>query len=151
MNETATTQSAKEIEGLHAWFCERTRLKTKLCFSERIWFDRLRDYEYDAGKLKTDCDLIVRYLQREIAAGSRNVGALKLGNFLQPDTFDSDLALAKLAAGRVRAKEQGPRNPEPIGPMLRLRKEEIARKLKEFRLHLAETPSEQIDEGIGHE
>ncbi len=151
MNESATTQSTKEIEILHAWFCERTRLKTKLCFSERIWFDRLKDYEYDAGKLKSDCDLIIRYLQREIAARNRNIGALKLGNFLQPDTFDSDLALAKLAAGKVRAKEQGPRQPEPIGPILRMHHDEIARKLKEFRLKLATQPSEQNEEGIGHE
>jgi hypothetical protein len=89
MNDTE-----QKIAELHAWYCQRTRLKTKICFSQQLWFDRLRDYEYDSAKLRGDCELIVRYLQREINRDKRNLGALKLSNFLQPDSFDSDLALA---------------------------------------------------------
>jgi hypothetical protein len=78
----------------------------KLCFSQALWFDRLRDYEYNAANLRADCELAVRYLQREISRDKRNLGALKLSNFLQPDNFDSDLALAKLSL--YRAKNQRP-------------------------------------------
>ena len=55
------------IAGLHAWWCKRTGAETKLFFSQRLWHDRLRDYQYDAEKLRADVELILRYLKREIA------------------------------------------------------------------------------------
>jgi hypothetical protein len=39
----------------------------------------------------------VRYLQREIRHGRRNVGALKLSNLLQPDRFEEDFSLSHIA------------------------------------------------------
>lgn len=98
------TETEQAIAELHAWYCQRTGLVTKLCFSQALWFEMLRSYKYDAAALRADAELIVRYLKNEIAkkdrqpgAPGRNLGALKLQNFLQPDNFDSDLAIAKLA------------------------------------------------------
>lgn len=56
----------------------------------------LRSYNNDAAALRADAELIVRYLKREIGRDKRNLGALKLVNFLQPDNFDADLAIAKM-------------------------------------------------------
>src|ERR1051326_5378694 len=96
-NSHRMTLTERQIHELHHWFCERTRLYTKLIFSQRLWYDMLRAYGHDCARLRADVDVIVRYLKREISRGKRNMGALKLINFLQPDNFDSDLALARLA------------------------------------------------------
>lgn len=90
------TATETAIAELHAWFCERTGIHTKLCFSQRLWFEMLRSYENNTERLRADADLIVRYLKKEIARDKRNLGALKLINFLQPDNFDADLAIARL-------------------------------------------------------
>jgi hypothetical protein len=91
----------KNVEGLivdlHELFCERSGVRTKLCFSQRLWYDLAKSYDFKFGELRMDVELAVRYLKREIARDKRNVGALKLQNFLQPDNFDADLALARLA------------------------------------------------------
>ena len=39
---------------------------------------------------------VVRYLQKEIRAGRRNVGALKLSNLLQLDLFEEDLNISRV-------------------------------------------------------
>ena len=50
---------------------------------ERMWYELLR-----AGYTLQDLRAVIVYLQREIRAQRRNVGALKLSNLLQPDRFD---------------------------------------------------------------
>ncbi len=104
--EKLNTSTAQRINDLHCWYCKRTGLNTKLCFSERLWFDRLRDYSYDESALRIDCELIVRYLKREIARDKRNLGSLKLSNFLQPDEFDSNLALARFSKQKTSNVER---------------------------------------------
>jgi hypothetical protein len=101
------TETEIAIAELHGWYCELTRIRTKLCFSQSLWFEMLRSYKYDAAALRADAELIVRYLKREIARDKRNLGALKLSNFLQPDNFDSDLAIARLAKIGNRKSEVG--------------------------------------------
>lgn len=39
---------------------------------------------------------VVRYLQKEVRAGRRNVGALKLSNLLQLDRFEEDLNISRV-------------------------------------------------------
>jgi hypothetical protein len=124
------------VKELHSWFCQRTGLQTRLCFSERLWFDRLRDYNYDSDELQADCELIIKYLRREIAQkadgrSGRNVGALKLSNFLQPDNFDADLAIAKLESKKNRSRKQESRKPETARPQLT--SEEIESRRQKFR------------------
>jgi hypothetical protein len=91
------SETENAVAELHAFYCERSGLQTRLCFAQRAWYDRLRDYDFNADALRADIDLLVRYLKREIARDKRNMGALKLSNLLQPDQFDEDVALARLA------------------------------------------------------
>jgi hypothetical protein len=131
------TATEKAIAELHAWYCETTRLHTKLCFSQHLWADRLRDYKYDAAALRADAELIVRYLKREIARDKRNLGALKLVNFLQPDNFDADLAIARLATKRPNESgKKGNRNLDCVGIESRADDQtrgKIAEQLRTFR------------------
>jgi len=69
---------------------------------ERLW------YEFPhAGFSAADLKQVVSYLQKEIRAPRRNVGALKLSNLLQLDRFEEDLHIS-----RVRLKPLVQR-PEP--------------------------------------
>lgn len=55
-----------------------------------------------------DLRRLILYLQREIRAGRRYVGALKLSNLLQLDRFEEDLALT-----RVQLRPPSPPPPLP--------------------------------------
>ncbi len=57
---------------------------------ERLWFEFLR-----AGFAPHQLQRVVRYLQKEIRAGRRNVDALKLSNLLQLDRFEEDLNISQ--------------------------------------------------------
>ena len=74
---------------------------------QRQWFELLR-----AGHTLADIEHVVRYLQREIHATRRNVGALKLSNLLQPDRFEEALGISRL---RVRPPARSP-VPKPSPP-----------------------------------
>lgn len=63
------------------------------------------------GYCLDDVRRLILYLQREIRAGRRYVGALKLSNLLQPDRFEEDLALS-----RVRLRPHDPPTPNPAPP-----------------------------------
>ena len=58
-----------------------------------------------------DLRAVILYLQREIRAQRRNVGALKLSNLLQPDRFEEDLQIS-----RVRLRPPPPSQPAPPSP-----------------------------------
>lgn len=60
------------------------------------------------GYTLEDIRRLIGYLQREIRAGRRYVGALKLSNLLQLERFEEDLALS-----RVRLR---PPDPPPVSP-----------------------------------
>jgi hypothetical protein len=57
---------------------------------------------------------VIAYLQREIRAQRRNVGALKLSNLLQPDRFEEDLQISRV---RLRLPSPVP-SPPPSAPAL---------------------------------
>ena len=78
---------APEIRALHQLYCQLTAQKLALRFDrERLWYEFLRA-GFSAQNLKS----VISYLQKEIRAGRRNVGALKLSNLLQLDRFEEDL------------------------------------------------------------
>jgi hypothetical protein len=147
------TSTETQISELHRWFCERTGLQTKLCFAQRLWFEMLRSYminsdeegpisiELAAVRLRADADLIIRYLKREIGRDKRNLGALKLINFLQPDNFDADLAIARMAIKKtgLRKPDTGKENGNVDAPGIPdddpLRKETVG-KLRALRQSL---------------
>jgi hypothetical protein len=64
---------------------------------ERLWYEFLR-----AGFSNDDLKTVVTYLQKEIRASRRNVGALKLSNLLQLDRFEEDLNISKVRLRSAR-------------------------------------------------
>ena len=98
---------AQAIEQAHALYCQLTGQILRLGFDrERLWYELLR-----AGFSLEDLRIVVTYLQREIRAQRRNVGALKLCNLLQLDRFEEDLQIS-----RVRLHPPTPPAPRPPAP-----------------------------------
>lgn len=102
------------IQQAHALYCRLTGQSVSLRFDrERLWCDFFR-----AGFTETDLQRVVRYLQREIREGRRNVGALKLYNLLQPDRFEDDLNISRVAlyASKTSGSTPEPRSAPPANP-----------------------------------
>src|SRR5207249_5226253 len=96
---------AAAIQQAHRFYCQLTGQTLGLGFDrERMWYELLR-----AGYTLQDLRTVIVYLQREIRAQRRNVGALKLSNLLQPDRFEEDLQIS-----RVRLRPPLP--PKPALP-----------------------------------
>ena len=93
------------IAQAHQRYCQLTGQTLRLAFDrERLWYELLR-----VGYSLVDLRAVITYLQREIRAQRRNVGALKLSNLLQPDRFEEDLQIS-----RVRLRPLPP--PSPPAP-----------------------------------
>jgi hypothetical protein len=98
---------AAAIAQAHQLYGQLTGQRLRLAFDrERRWYDLLR-LGYSLQDLRT----VITYLQREICAQRRNVGALKLSNLLQPDRFEEDLQIS-----RVRLRVASPTQPAPPSP-----------------------------------
>jgi hypothetical protein len=73
-------------------YCRLTGQRVSLRFDrERLWYEL-----FHAGFDEADLQRVIRYLQREIREGRRNVGALKLSNLLQLDRFEEDLNISQV-------------------------------------------------------
>ncbi|MBU6401063.1 MAG: hypothetical protein KGS61_12140 [Verrucomicrobia bacterium] len=97
------------IDSLHQTYGRLTGQNLSRRFDrERLWFEFLR-----AGFTRTDLVQVVRYLQREIRHGRRNVGALKLSNLLQLDRFEEDLNISRV---RLSASPPSPQTPSALRP-----------------------------------
>lgn len=88
------------------------------------------------GHSLDDLRHVISYLQREIRAGRRNVGALKLSNLLQLDRFEEDLQIS-----RVRVRPEPPPAVIPPFPQQPPLQDEQARQralaiLRQFRASL---------------
>ena len=82
----------EQILAAHTLYCQLTGQRISLRFDrQHAWFDFLR-----AGFSLDDLRRVLTYLQREIRAGRRNVGALKLSNLLQLDRFEEDWNISQL-------------------------------------------------------
>ena len=93
------------LQHAHQLYCTLTGQTLRLAFDrERMWYDLLA-----AGYTLDDLRAVLTYLQGEIRANRRNVGALKLSNLLQLDRFEEDLQIS-----RVRLRS--PANPRPSRP-----------------------------------
>ena len=94
------------IQEAHRLYCQRTGQTLRLAFDrERMWYELLR-----LGYSLEDLRAVITYLQREIRAQRRNVGALKLSNLLQPDRFEEDLQISHV---RLRPPPVAPATPPP--------------------------------------
>src|SRR6516225_2711034 len=86
------TNTLAALRAAHELYCRLTAQKLTLRFDrERLWYEFLR-----AGFNAQDLKTVVAYLQKEIRANRRNVGALKLSNLLQLDRFEEDLNISKV-------------------------------------------------------
>ena len=110
---------ALAISQAHQLYCQLTGQSLRLAFDrERMWYELLR-LGYSLQDLRT----VISYLQREIRAQRRNVGALKLSNLLQPDRFEEDLQIS-----RVRLRVASPTPPAwPPPPPLPARAQQQGR------------------------
>ena len=117
---------------LHELYCHWTAQTLSLRFDrERLWYEFLR-----AGFSAADLERVVTYLQKEICAERRNIGALKLSNLLQLDRFEEDLNIS-----RVRLKPPAPHPNPTVHPTLDpeiddQQREKIPGELRIFRQHL---------------
>jgi hypothetical protein len=93
-----------QIQQLHQLYGQLTGQKLSLRFDrERLWFEFLR-----AGFTPEDLRQVVRYLQKEIRATRRNVGALKLSNLLQLDRFEEDLNISRVRLSAPPSQRSAP-------------------------------------------
>lgn len=121
------------VENLHRLYCQLTGQQLSLRFErQRLWFEFLRA-GFDAEALQR----VVRYLQKQIRAGRRNVGALKLSNLLQLDRFEEDLNLIHIRLQPPASPPAKKTEPPPLSSAeeQRLRQEATAA-LRRFREEL---------------
>ena len=116
---SAVPVDAAAIAQAHQLYCQLTGQRLRLAFDrERMWYELLR-LGYSLQDLRT----LITYLQREIRAQRRNVGALKLSNLLQPDRFEEDLQIS-----RVRLRPPPPSPPaQPAPPVLSVQERQQGR------------------------
>jgi hypothetical protein len=99
----------ERIQQAHALYCRLTGQRVSLRFDrERLWYEL-----FQAGFNEVDLQKIIRYLQREIREGRRNVGALKLSNLLQLDRFEEDLNISRV---QLYAPKPSGIAPQPAPP-----------------------------------
>jgi hypothetical protein len=104
----------ERIQQAHALYCRLTGQRVSLRFDrERLWYEL-----FHAGFNEADLQKVIRYLQREIREGRRNVGALKLSNLLQIDRFEEDLNISQVQLyapkpPKPALKESDPAPPQP--------------------------------------
>jgi hypothetical protein len=128
-NTKSWSQSVRE---LHQLYCHWTAQTLSLRFDrERLWYEFLR-----AGFSAADLKHVVTYLQKEIRAARRNIGALKLSNLLQLDRFEEDLNIS-----RARLKPLAPHPKPAVQPALDPQiadhqRDKILNELRIFRQHL---------------
>ena len=100
----------QRIQQAHALYGRLTGQRVSLRFDrERLWFELFR-----AGFTEADLQRVIRYLQREIREGRRNVGALKLSNLLQLDRFEEDLNISRVLLYAPKPASALP--PRPAAP-----------------------------------
>jgi hypothetical protein len=135
------TNTPAAIRATHELYCQLTGQKLTMRFDrERLWYEFLR-----AGFSAEDLKSVVAYLQKEIRASRRNVGALKLSNLLQLDRFEEDLNISKVRlrsappsySAACAAADPSPPTPAQLQDLRQRAKAAFAR----LRQELGKTPN----------
>lgn len=99
----------ERIQQAHALYCRLTGQHVSLRFDrQRLWYEL-----FHAGFNEADLQKVIRYLQREIRQGRRNVGALKLSNLLQIDRFEEDLNISRVQLYAPKSSKSAAPPPMP--------------------------------------
>jgi hypothetical protein len=135
------TDTLAVLRATHELYCQLTGQKLSLRFDrERLWYEFLR-----AGFNAQDLKRVVAYLQKEIRASRRNVGALKLSNLLQLDRFEEDLNISNVRL-RSAPPPQSPRStptdpPPPTPAQLQNLRQKAKAVFARLREELGRTPN----------
>jgi hypothetical protein len=114
------------VRELHELYCQWTGQTLTLRFDrQRLWYEFLR-----AGFGASELKRVITYLQREIRAERRNIGALKLSNLLQLDRFEEDL---NISAARLKPPARPPSQPSELYPSLPIDEEQRNKILEQIR------------------
>jgi hypothetical protein len=125
------------VRELHELYCHWTAQALSLRFDrERLWYEFLR-----AGFSAADLKRVVTYLQKEIRAERRNIGALKLSNLLQLDRFEEDLNISRVRLKPPAAHPNPTVQPEPDPQIDDQQCDKILDELRNFRQHLRRNSS----------
>jgi hypothetical protein len=120
------------VRELHELYCHWTAQTLGLRFDrERLWYEFLR-----AGFSAADLKRVVTYLQKEIRAERRNIGALKLSNLLQLDRFEEDLNISRVRLKPPASHPNPTVQPEPHPQIDDQQRDKILDELRIFRQHL---------------
>jgi hypothetical protein len=129
------------LRATHELYCQLTGQKLTLRFDrERLWYEFLR-----AGFGADELKIVVAYLQKEIRASRRNVGALKLSNLLQLDRFEEDLNISKVrlrSAPPSDSSRSTPTDPPlPTSAQLQNLRQQAKTAFTRLRQELGKTPN----------
>ena len=120
------------VRELHGLYCQWTAQPLSLRFDrQRLWYEFLR-----AGFRAADLKQVVGYLQKEIRAQRRNVGALKLSNLLQLDRFEEDLYISRVRLKPPAQRPQPTPLPPPSPTIDEARRTRLLEALRSFRQQL---------------
>jgi hypothetical protein len=107
------------VRELHELYCHWTDQTLSLRFDrERLWYEFLR-----AGFSAADLKRVVTYLQKEIRAERRNIGALKLSN---PPTSSNSIASRKISISAAFVSSRQPHIPTRLSSLHLIRKSTIS-------------------------
>ena len=135
------TNTLAALRAAHELYCQLTGQKLSLRFDrERLWYEFLH-----AGFSTQDLKRVVAYLQKEIRASRRNVGALKLSNLLQLDRFEEDLNISNVRLRSAPSPQlpcSTPNDPPPPTPtQLQNLRQEAKAVFARLRDELGKTPN----------
>ena len=127
---TQSQNCSQLVRELHELYCHCTGQNVILRFDrERLWFEFLR-----AGFNAADLKQTIIYLQREIRAQRRNIGALKLSNLLQLDRFEEDLNISRIRLRAPTSKRPEPaQEPSTVAPVDEHEHQRMRVQLRELR------------------
>jgi len=126
----------QSVHELHKLYCHWTAQNLTLRFDrERLWYEFLQ-----AGFNAQDLKRVIAYLQKEIRAQRRNIGALKLSNLLQLDRFEEDLNISRVSLKSLTPRPKPVPLPTPSPYIDQRQRKRMLNQLRTFRQQLRRDP-----------
>jgi hypothetical protein len=138
MSQSSPNPNCSEsVRQVHELYCRQTAQHLALRFDrERLWYEFLR-----AGFTPADLERVISYLQKEIRAQRRNVGALKLSNLLQLDRFEEDLNISRVRLhSPPKPRPNTAHTPSDPAPADEAQRQRMVHQLRSFHRQLRGDP-----------